>query len=134
MSREKEIYKVTLVGSAGNLVLLTFKFVAGVLGHSSAMIADAVHSLSDFFTDLIVLMFVKVSAKPQDASHDYGHGKYETVSPTEGGAVEGLCRGQLEAVQGRPPRAVVVGNERAEGACGSQPLVEGITWCHVRYP
>ena len=80
MSREKEIYKVTRVGSAGNLALLTFKFVAGVLGHSSAMIADAVHSLSDFFTDLIVLMFVKVSAKPQDESHDYGHGKFETIA------------------------------------------------------
>ena len=80
MTREKEIYKVTLVGSAGNLVLLTFKFVAGVLGNSSAMMADAVHSLSDFFTDLIVLLFVKVSAKPQDESHDYGHGKFETIA------------------------------------------------------
>lgn len=78
--REKEIYRVTLVGSAGNLVLLTFKFVAGVLGHSAAMVADAVHSLSDFFTDLIVLLFVKVSAKPQDESHDYGHGKFETIA------------------------------------------------------
>jgi len=80
MNREKEIYKVTLVGSAGNLVLLTFKFVAGVLGHSSAMMADAVHSLSDFFTDVIVLLFVKVSARPQDESHDYGHGKFETIA------------------------------------------------------
>ena len=80
MNREKEIYKVTLVGSAGNLALLSFKFVAGVLGHSSAMMADAVHSLSDFFTDLIVLLFVKVSAKPQDESHDYGHGKFETIA------------------------------------------------------
>jgi len=80
MNREKEIYKVTLVGGAGNLALLTFKFVAGVLGHSSAMMADAVHSLSDFFTDLIVLLFVKVSAKPQDESHDYGHGKFETLA------------------------------------------------------
>lgn len=80
MNREKEIYKVTLVGSAGNLVLLTFKFVAGVLGHSSAMMADAVHSLSDFFTDVIVLLFVKVSARPQDESHDYGHGKFETLA------------------------------------------------------
>ena len=80
MTREKEIYKVTLVGSAGNMVLLIFKFVAGILGHSSAMIADAVHSLSDFFTDLIVLLFVKVSAKPQDESHDYGHGKFETIA------------------------------------------------------
>lgn len=80
MNREKEIYKVTLVGSAGNLALLTFKFVAGVLGHSSAMMADAVHSLSDFFTDVIVLLFVKVSARPQDESHDYGHGKFETLA------------------------------------------------------
>ena len=62
------------------MALLTFKFVAGVLGHSSAMIADAVHSLSDFFTDIIVLLFVKVSAKPQDESHDYGHGKFETLA------------------------------------------------------
>lgn len=80
MNREKEIYKVTLVGSAGNVALLTFKFVAGVLGHSSAMIADAVHSLSDFITDVIVLIFVKISAKPQDDSHDYGHGKFETIA------------------------------------------------------
>lgn len=80
MNREKEIYKVTLVGSAGNVALLTFKFFAGILGHSSAMIADAVHSLSDFITDIIVLIFVKISAKPQDDSHDYGHGKFETIA------------------------------------------------------
>jgi len=80
MNREKEIYKVTLVGSAGNVALLTFKFIAGVMGHSSAMIADAVHSLSDFITDVIVLAFVHVSAQPQDVSHDYGHGKYETFA------------------------------------------------------
>lgn len=80
MNREKEIYKVTLVGSAGNVALLTFKFVAGILGHSAAMIADAVHSLSDFITDIIVILFVRVSAKPQDESHDYGHGKFETLA------------------------------------------------------
>ena len=80
MTREKEIYKVTLVGSAGNVALLTFKFIAGVLGHSSAMIADAMHSLSDFVTDLVVLVFVSISAKPQDQSHDYGHGKFETIA------------------------------------------------------
>ena len=80
MKREKEIYKVTLVGSVGNMALLTFKFVAGFLGHSSAMIADAVHSLSDFVTDIIVLVFVRISAKPQDESHDYGHGKFETIA------------------------------------------------------
>ena len=80
MKREREIYKVTLVGSVGNVVLLTFKFIAGLLGHSSAMIADAVHSLSDFVTDVVVLVFVSISAKPQDPSHDYGHGKFETMA------------------------------------------------------
>lgn len=79
-NREKQIYRVTVVGSIANLGLLVFKFVAGILGKSSAMIADAVHSLSDFITDIIVLAFVKVSAKPKDAGHDYGHGKYETLA------------------------------------------------------
>ena len=60
--REREIYKVTLLGSVGNLLLLIFKFVAGVLGHSAAMVADAVHSLSDFVTDIIVILF-EYSAK-----------------------------------------------------------------------
>ena len=80
MSREWDIYKVTLVGSAGNVALLAFKFAAGVLGHSSAMIADAIHSLSDFITDVVLLAFVHMSAKPQDEDHDYGHGKYETFA------------------------------------------------------
>lgn len=80
MTREKEIYRVTLVGSIGNALLVIFKFVAGILGHSSAMIADAVHSLSDFITDIIVIIFVGISVKPQDESHDYGHGKFETLA------------------------------------------------------
>jgi cation diffusion facilitator family transporter len=80
MEREKSIYRVTLVGSACNALLVIFKFVAGVLGHSAAMVADAFHSLSDFVTDIIVLVFVRVSARPQDKSHDYGHGKFETLA------------------------------------------------------
>ena len=82
MERSREIYKVTLVGGAVNVVLLVFKFVAGILGHSAAMVADAVHSLSDFVTDVIVLVFVRISGKPKDKSHDYGHGKYETLAMT----------------------------------------------------
>ena len=82
MSNEKEIQKVTLYGSAVNLALMVFKFVAGVLGHSAAMIADAIHSLSDFATDIVVLLFVHISHKPKDKSHDYGHGKFETLATT----------------------------------------------------
>ena len=80
MERDKKVYRVTLLGSVVNLLLLVFKFVAGVLGHSAAMIAYAVHSLSDFVTDLIVIVFVKISSKPEDADHAYGHGKYETLA------------------------------------------------------
>lgn len=80
MEREKELTRVTLIGGLGNLALLAFKFVAGIVGRSSAMIADAVHSLSDFVTDIIVLLFVRIGSKPQDSSHDYGHGKFETLA------------------------------------------------------
>lgn len=65
-----------------NALLLVFKFVAGIMGHSAAMVADAVHSLSDFVTDIIVLAFVRISGKPKDRSHDYGHGKFETLAMT----------------------------------------------------
>ncbi len=80
MNREKEIYKVTLAGSAVNVLLTVFKFVAGILGHSAAMLADAVHSLSDLLTDLVVIVFVRISSKPADRGHDYGHGKFETLA------------------------------------------------------
>ena len=80
MDRQKQLTKVTLVGSVGNLVLLSFKFVSGIVAGSSAMVADAVHSLSDFLTDIIVLVFVRIGAKPQDSGHDYGHGKFETLA------------------------------------------------------
>lgn len=80
--RERDIYRVTLVGGVVNVVLLLFKFVAGIVGHSAAMVADAMHSLSDFVTDVIVLVFVHISRKPKDKSHDYGHGKYETLAMT----------------------------------------------------
>jgi cation diffusion facilitator family transporter len=80
MSREKEIYKVTLWGSLVNALLMVLKFVAGVLGNSAAMMADAVHSVSDFVTDMVVIAFVRISSKPKDKSHDYGHGKFETLA------------------------------------------------------
>ena len=79
-SREKGIYKVTIVGSIVNFLLLVFKFFAGIVGHSAAMLADAVHSLSDFITDIVVIVFVRIAGKPEDKGHDYGHGKYETLA------------------------------------------------------
>jgi cation diffusion facilitator family transporter len=80
MTREDQIARVTLAGSVVNLLLVGVKFVAGIAGHSAAMISDAVHSLSDFVTDIVVLVFVRISAQPQDEGHDYGHGKFETMA------------------------------------------------------
>ena len=82
MERNREIYRVTLCGGAVNVLLVAVKFVAGITGHSAAMVADAVHSLGDFVTDVVVLAFVHISGKPRDRSHDYGHGKYETLALT----------------------------------------------------
>lgn len=79
-TRQREIYRVTIVGSVVNLLLLTFKFVASIVGHSAAMVADAVHSLSDFVTDIVVILFVRLSGRPADEEHDYGHGKFETLA------------------------------------------------------
>ncbi len=78
MSREKEITRVTLVGSVVNVVLTVGKLFAGFVGHSAAMISDGVHSLSDFISDIVVLIFVKISSKGKDENHDFGHGKFET--------------------------------------------------------
>lgn len=79
-ARKRRIYRVTLVGFVVNLVLAAGKLAAGLLGRSGAMVADAVHSFSDLVTDVVVIAFARISAKPQDAGHDFGHGKYETLA------------------------------------------------------
>lgn len=78
--REKRATRVTLYGAAINIILVIFKLIAGVVGQSAAMIADGIHSLSDLLTDAVVIIFMKLSSRPQDEDHDYGHGKYETLA------------------------------------------------------
>ena len=78
--RKKKIYRETNLGVAVNLLLAGIKLAAGILGRSGAMVADAVHSFSDMATDVVVIAFAKISAKPKDEGHDYGHGKYETLA------------------------------------------------------
>lgn len=80
MDRTEKISFVTLVGSVVNLVLTAFKIFAGIFGKSTAMIADGIHSLSDLASDVIVLVFVRISGKGKDENHDYGHGKFETFA------------------------------------------------------
>ena len=79
-NREKQIMRVTVIGSAVNLILTAAKIAAGIIGKSAAMISDGVHSLSDLVSDFVVLAFVKVSSKGRDKDHDFGHGKFETFA------------------------------------------------------
>ena len=118
--REKKIYRITFIGSIVNFMLLAFKFVAGALGHSSAMIADAVHSLSDFITDVIVIVFVKIAGKPVDDDHAYGHGKYETLASVIVGIILGIVGVGL-AWNGIE-KTIILNAERAFGAVLSAEL------------
>ena len=79
-TRDRQISRITWVGMAINAVLTAFKLVAGLVGRSSAMIADGVHSLSDFISDIIILVFLRISGKGRDKNHDFGHGKFETMA------------------------------------------------------
>ena len=80
MDRTAKVTFVTLIGSVVNIILTVFKILAGILGRSTAMIADGIHSLSDLLSDIVVIVFVKISAKGRDKDHDYGHGKFETFA------------------------------------------------------
>ncbi|MGA1848247.1 MAG: cation diffusion facilitator family transporter [Thermoplasmatota archaeon] len=79
-SRTSDTVRVTWIGFIVNLLLAILKMAAGLLGRSSAMVADSVHSLSDLATDVVVLFGIKAAAKPEDKGHGYGHGKVETLS------------------------------------------------------
>ena len=79
-SEKQKIYTTTIIGTIANFLLVLLKFIAGFVGNSAAMIADAVHSLSDFVTDVIVIVFVRFAHKPKDELYAYGYGKYETLA------------------------------------------------------
>ena len=80
MQREKEIRSITLWGAAVNIILTAGKIFTGILGHSAAMIADGIHSLSDLLSDVVVLIFTHISSKGKDRGHSFGHGKFETLA------------------------------------------------------
>lgn len=79
-TREEQISSITWLGMVINAILTTFKLIAGAVGRSSAMVADGVHSLSDFISDIVILIFLKISGKGRDKDHDFGHGKFETMA------------------------------------------------------
>lgn len=80
MQREKEIRHVTVLGAVVNVVLTIGKIVAGVVGRSAAMVADGIHSLSDLLSDVVVIVFTRLSSKGKDKEHSFGHGKFETLA------------------------------------------------------
>lgn len=80
MNREKTIIKVSNVTIIGNIVLSILKFIAGIFGHSKAMISDAIHSLSDVISTIIVIIGVKIASKKSDEEHQYGHEKFECIA------------------------------------------------------
>lgn len=77
---KKTAVKVSLVGMVGNILLTLFKFVAGIVGRSGALISDAVHSASDVFSGFIVIIGVQFSSKESDSEHPYGHERFECVA------------------------------------------------------
>lgn len=79
-TREKQITRVTLIGSIVNLLLTVIKIIAGIVGKSGAMIADGIHSLSDLASDIVILIFVPIAGRAKDKNHQYGHGKFETLA------------------------------------------------------
>ena len=80
MTEQKIVNRLSTVGIFGNILLTTFKLIAGIVGHSGAMISDAIHSLSDVFATLIAFLGVKMSQKKADKAHPYGHERLECVA------------------------------------------------------
>jgi cation diffusion facilitator family transporter len=97
--------RVTWIGFFSNLLLTVFKLIAGIMGNSGAMVADAIHSLSDFATDIVVILSFRIVGKPADKDHDYGHGKYESLATAIIGSVlllvgAEICRGGVIKIWG----------------------------------
>ena len=80
LNEQKMINHLSTVGILGNVILTAFKLLAGIIGHSGAMISDAVHSLSDVFATFIAFLGVKLSKKSADSEHPYGHDRLECVA------------------------------------------------------
>jgi len=78
--RERIATRVSFVGIAGNVILTVFKLIAGVVAHSGAMVSDAIHSASDVFATLVVLLGVKVGSRAPDKEHPYGHERFECLA------------------------------------------------------
>lgn len=80
MNEKKIIKKVSAVDISGNIILVIFKMFAGIVGKSSAMVSDAIHSLADVFATLVAVIGVRIARKEPDKDHPYGHDRFECLA------------------------------------------------------
>ena len=135
---EREAVKVSLVSIVGNAVLTVFKLLAGILAHSGAMISDAVHSASDIFSSIIVIIGVKLAAKESDKNHPYGHERFECVAAIILAVillVTGLFIGHtaIEQITAPTPVTTVPGILALVAAIVSIATKEGMYWYTRHY-
>jgi len=78
--RQNKIRSITLWGAVANVFLIILKLIAGIGIKSSALVADGIHSISDLVTDFVILIGTKLSHRPPDETHPYGHSKIETIA------------------------------------------------------
>ncbi|MEE1113910.1 MAG: cation diffusion facilitator family transporter [Eubacterium sp.] len=87
IDEKKIINRVSFVGIIGNIILCSFKLIAGIIGHSGAMVSDAIHSLSDVLATFIAWLGVRLSKKEADQRHQYGHERFECVASLALGSI-----------------------------------------------
>ena len=139
MEEKKIVRQVTVVGIVGNIILVIFKFFAGVFGKSGAMVSDAVHSLSDVFATLVAFIGVRISKKAPDTAHPYGHDRFECLASMILGLI--LCgtgigigvAGVKTILAGDYDRLAVPGNIALFAAVVSILVKEGMFWYTRHY-
>lgn len=113
VEQSREGARVTWIGAGVNLILVILKVAGGVWGRSEALLADAAHSLSDLFTDAVVLVGLRLGQRAPDAAHPWGHGRMETVAA----AIVGLCLvGAAAAIAWDAVHTILIGGEEAPSA------------------
>lgn len=131
---EKTAMRVSFVSIAINVILSVFKLIAGIVAHSAAMISDAVHSASDVFSTIVVIIGIKISSKASDKNHPYGHERLECVAAIVLStilAVTGLGIGYTavtKMVSGNFDALVVPGILALVAAIVSIVMKEGMYW------
>lgn len=128
-SSKEVAVRVSVAGMIGNILLTLFKFAAGIIGRSGAMISDAVHSASDVFSGLIVIVGVHFSSKESDREHPYGHERFECVAAILLSILLFLAGGAIGVAAAQ---SIISGEYKDKPVEGSLPLIAAITSVAVK--